>query len=216
MKKIHEGLFRITSRGKGRIRIPVIHIVDKTVTERRDADLPVKDGAIQADSSRDILKIILIQRDGKRRGCGFLSGFGARIGGIASSIAHETHNLMVIGGDDRDMAVALDRVVQIKGGIVLVHGDTIVHEFPLPIGGIMSPLPINELARGVEKLKSVFGNFGCPLEDPIWTMGFLSFIHLYRRGEDYLSRGLRCQEGNGDILSPGACCPYPNLFGSPM
>jgi adenine deaminase len=178
LKKIDEGLFRVTSRRKGRVRIPVIHIVDKTVTERRDADLPVKDGAIEADSSRDILKIILIQRDGKRRGCGFLSGFGARIGGIASSIAHETHNLMVIGGNDRDMAVALDHVIRIKGGIILANEGRVVHELPLPIGGIMSPLPINELARGVEKLKSVFRDFGCPLEDPIWTMGFLSFTSI--------------------------------------
>jgi adenine deaminase len=178
LKKIDEGLFQVTSRRKGRVRIPVIHIVDKTVTERRDADLPVKDGAIEADSSRDILKIFLIQRDGKRRGCGFLSGFGARIGGIASSIAHETHNLMVIGGNDRDMTVALDHVIRIKGGIILANEGRIVHEFPLPIGGIMSPLPINELAHGVEKLKSVFRDFGCPLEDPIWTMGFLSFTSI--------------------------------------
>jgi adenine deaminase len=176
--KIDESLFRIESRRKDKDRVPVIHIVDKTVTKRRDAELTVRNGAVQADPSRDILKIVLIQRDGKRRGCGFLSGFGARIGVVASSIAHETHNLMVIGGDDRDMAIALDRVVKIKGGIVLVHGGIIVHEFPLPIGGIMSPLPVSELGREVEKLKSVFRKFGCPLEDPIWTMGFLSFTSI--------------------------------------
>jgi adenine deaminase len=176
--KIDESLFRIESRRKDKDRVPVIHIVDKTVTKRRDAELTVRNGAVQADPSRDILKIVLIQRDGKRRGCGFLSGFGARIGVVASSIAHETHNLMVIGGDDRDMAIALDRVVKIKGGIVLVRQGIIVHEFPLPIGGIMSPLPIRELGREVEKLKSVFREFGCPLEDPIWTMGFLSFTSI--------------------------------------
>ncbi len=176
--KIDESLFRVKSRREGKVRIPAIHIVDKTVTEKRNAELPVKDGVIEADSSRDILKIILIQRDGKRRGCGFLSGFGAKIGGIASSIAHETHNLMVIGGNDRDMAIALDRVIRIKGGIVLVNRGRIVHEFPLPIGGIMSSLPIRELAREVEKLKSVFREFGRPLEDPIWTIGFLSFTSI--------------------------------------
>ncbi len=153
----------------------MIHIVDKTVTERRDAELMVREGAIQAAPSKDVLKIILIQRDGKRRGCGFLSGFGARIGGIASSIAHDTHNLMIIGQDDGDMAIALDRVIQIKGGIVLVNAKKIIYELPLPIGGTMSPLPIRELALEVGKLKRVFWDSGCPLEDPIWTMGFLSF-----------------------------------------
>jgi len=138
----------------------------------------VRDGAIQADSSRDVLKIVLIQRDGKRRGNGFLSGFGAEIGGIASSIAHETHNLMVIGGNDRDMAIALDRVIQTKGGIVLTHGGKLVHELSLPIGGIMSTLSMRELAHEVEELKRVFRDFGCPLEDPIWTMGFLSFTSI--------------------------------------
>jgi adenine deaminase len=176
--KIDETLFLVKSRGKNRARVPVIHIVDKTVTERKEVQLTVRDGAIQADPSRDILKIVLIQRDGKRRGCGFLSGFGAKIGGIASSIAHETHNLMVIGWDDRDMATALDRVVKIKGGIVLAHRRRIVHELPLPIGGTMSPLPVKELAQEVKKLKGVFRDFGCRLEDPIWTMGFLSFTSI--------------------------------------
>jgi adenine deaminase len=176
--KIDESLFRVPSRRRGRVRVPVIHIADKTVTARRDAELTVRDGTIQADSSRDILKIVLIQRDGKRRGSGFLSGFGAGIGGIVSSIAHDTHNLMVIGGDDRDMTIALDRVIKTKGGIVLVHGGRILGELPLPIGGIMSPLPIRELVREVNKLKRVFRDFGCPLEDPIWTMGFLSFTSI--------------------------------------
>lgn len=176
--RINMDLFRVESRRRGRVRVPVINIVDKTVTERKDIELPVREGAIQADPSRDILKIGLIQRDGKRRGCGFLSGFGAKIGGIASSIAHETHNLMVIGESDRDMAMALDRVVKIKGGIALAHRGRIVHELPLPIGGTMSPLPIKELAQEVNKLKRVFWDFGCPLEDPIWTMGFLSFTSI--------------------------------------
>jgi len=176
--KIDVALFRVPSRRRDRVRAPVIHIVDKTVTQRRDAELRVRNGAIQADPSGDILKIFLIQRDGKRRGGGFLSGFGARIGGIASSIAHETHNLMVIGGNDRDMAMALGRVVHMKGGIVLVYEGTIVHELPLPIGGIMSPLPMKKLAGEVEKLKAVLRNFDCRLEDPIWTMGFLSFTSI--------------------------------------
>jgi len=173
--KIDENLFAVPSRTRERVRVPVIHIADKTVTERRDVQLKVRKGAIQADPERDVLKIVLVQRDGKRKGCGFLSGFGARIGGIASSIAHDTHNLMVIGGDDEDMTIALDRVIQIKGGIVLVKGKKIIHELPLPIGGTMSPLPIRELAHEVGKLKRVFRDLGCPLEDPIWTMGFLSF-----------------------------------------
>ncbi|MFB0508108.1 MAG: adenine deaminase C-terminal domain-containing protein [Thermodesulfobacteriota bacterium] len=173
--KIDENLFAVPSRTRERVRVPVIHIADKTVTERRDVQLKVRKGAIQADPERDVLKIVLVQRDGKRKGCGFLSGFGAKIGGIASSIAHDTHNLMVIGGDDEDMTIALDRVIQIKGGIVLAKGKKIIHELPLPIGGTMSPLPIRELAHEVGKLKRVFRDLGCPLEDPIWTMGFLSF-----------------------------------------
>jgi adenine deaminase len=176
--KIDESLFRVPSRRKGKLRVPMIHIVDKTVTERKDVELTVRDGAIPADSTRDVLKIVLIQRDGKRRGCGFLSGFGVRIGGIASSIAHDTHNLMIIGGDDGDMAIALDRVIQIKGGIVLVNGKRIVHELPLPIGGTMYLLPMRELTHEVEKLKRVFRDFGCPLDDPLWTMGFLSFTGI--------------------------------------
>lgn len=173
--RIDENLFAVPSRRRERVRVPAIHIVDKTVTEKRDVQLKVRKGTIQADPEGDVLKIVLIQRDGRRRGCGFLSGLGARIGGIASSVAHDTHNLMVIGGDDEDMTIALDRVIRIKGGIVLVNRKEMIHELPLPIGGTMSPLPIRELAREVGKLRRVFGDLGCPLEDPLWTMGFLSF-----------------------------------------
>jgi adenine deaminase len=176
--KIDGVLFQVPSGGRAKVRVPAIHIADKTVTERKDVELGGRDGSIQADPSRDILKIVLIQRDGKRRGCGFLSGFGTKIGGIASSIAHETHNLMVIGESERDMAMALDRVVKMKGGISLAHRGRIVHELPLPIGGTMSPLPVRDLAQEVKKLKRVFWEFGCRLEDPIWTMGFLSFTSI--------------------------------------
>lgn len=85
---------------------------------------------------------------------------------------------MVIGESDRDMAMALDRVVKIMEGIALAYRGRIVHELPLPIGGTMSPLPVKELAQEVSKLKRVFWDFGCQLEDPIWTMGFLSFTSI--------------------------------------
>jgi adenine deaminase len=161
----------------GRTRVPAIHVLNKTVTGRREVTLSIKDGMIQPDPNQDILKICLIQRDGKRVGKGLLSGFGLK-GAVATSISHEVHNLMVIGDDPEDMRLAADKVLQLGGGIVLARNGHVLSTLLLPIGGIMSALSMPDLCRDLEKVKRAFGEMGSSLEDPLLTMGFLSFTSI--------------------------------------
>lgn len=177
MKSIPRAWLEIHTSEKGTTRVPAIHILNKTVTSRKEITLHISDGLIQSDTDQDILKICLIQRDGKRIGKGFLSGFGLK-GAVASSISHDVHNLMVIGYESEDMCLAADEVLRMRGGVVLAKNARIVQTLPLPIGGIMSALPMADLARDVEALKRVFREMGSHLEDPLLTMGFLSFTSI--------------------------------------
>jgi adenine deaminase len=158
--------------------LPVIRIADKTVTRRLDLIPPIQEGLIQADPHQDLAKIALIHRQGKGAGMGLVSGFGARLGAIAASIAHETHHLMVLGFEDRDMARAIREVVKMGGGIAVVKGGKVLGRLPLPVGGIMSSHPVAKLAGELGRMTKLLKSLGSPLEDPLWTLGFLSFTSL--------------------------------------
>ncbi|MBI4766200.1 MAG: adenine deaminase, partial [Deltaproteobacteria bacterium] len=158
--------------------IPIITIRDKTLTLRVDRLVQDPSGFVQADPEEDVAKIALLSRQGGQAGLGLVSGFGARMGAIASSIAHETHSLVVMGFNDQDMALAANQVIKMQGGIVIVKKGKIVSRLSFPIGGIMSALKVPRLARELERITKSLRDLGCSLEDPLWTLGFLSFTSL--------------------------------------
>jgi adenine deaminase len=158
--------------------VPIMTIRDKTLTRRVDRLVQDPFGFVQANQEEDLAKIALIPRQDGRAGMGLVSGFGAQIGAIASSIAHETHSLMVLGFNDQDMAEAANQLVKMKGGIVIVKKGKMVTRLSLPIGGIMSTLKVPRLAGELDRMAKILRNLGCPLEDPLWTFGFLSFTSL--------------------------------------
>lgn len=162
----------------GHVAVPVMEIIDKTITQLKDVRLPVKEGRIQAAEERDVLKIAMMNRDNSGFVIAFVTGFGARIGGLAASIAHELHKPVVIGCNENDMAAALAHMKRMGGGVALVHAGQVLAEIPLPIGGLMSVCSLTDLGRQMRALKAVLTEMGCRLEDPIFTLGFLSFSAL--------------------------------------
>jgi len=158
--------------------VPVIDIVDRTVTRRMDVALPRDGGIILPDRKGDVRKIMYSRREQKKWGQGFLHGFGAACGGIASTVAHETHGLLVHGFDDDDMALAVNTVLAMKGGIAIVDAGKVLHALRLPIGAIMSRVSLPELDRALRKLVDLLHSLGNSLEDPLWTMGFLPFTSI--------------------------------------
>lgn len=129
------------------------------------------------DLKRDILKIAVCERHRRtgHRGLGFVAGVGLQSGAIASTIAHDSHNLVVIGTNDRDMAVAANRLRELGGGCLVADDGRVVAELPLPVAGLMTDAPAAAVAVQNERLRESVRALGVPPErEPFMSMAFLS------------------------------------------
>jgi adenine deaminase len=146
------------------------------VTRALVADPPRRDGEAVSDPSRDLAKAAVIERHREtgRIGLGFVSGFGLRRGALASTHAHDAHNVVVVGVDDADMAMAVNRLREIGGGQVAVAGGSVLAEVPCPIGGLLSDRPAEEVAAATSRLGEAAHGLGVRLPSPFMTMSFLA------------------------------------------
>lgn len=129
------------------------------------------------DLSKDILKIAVLERHHNTGhiGIGYLQGYGLKRGAVATSIAHDSHNLIVVGTNDADMARVAERVRQLNGGIVLAENDTVTGELALPIAGLMTDLSADEVDRQLNALKELAAAMGVNKGvDPFMTLSFMS------------------------------------------
>jgi adenine deaminase len=168
--------FHIQSKGKE--RIPVIDLVDKTVTRRLDRAMRREGEYLFPDRDEDIRKVVYTRRDKKHWGKAFVRGIGADIGGIALTVAHETHGLLILGFDDDDMVLAGNTVLAMGGGIVLADKGRILHSLALPLGATMSALPIEALGRELTGVKEILRGLGSRLADPFLTMSYLTLTSI--------------------------------------
>jgi len=159
-------------------RIRVIEIVpDQRITREKITTAAILDHAAVSDPARDILKIAVIDRHKGTGniGKGFVSGIGLRQGAIASSVAHDSHNIIVTGVTDADMLTALKRVVEMKGGLVVACDGKIIDELALPIAGLMSYEPMQSVRSRIGSLIDACRRLGSGLrEDPFMTLSFLA------------------------------------------
>ncbi len=166
--------FRVPARG-ARIRV-IGHIPDQLLTEHLVEDATVRDGFVVADPSRDLLKMAVIDRHraSGRMGLGFIKGFGLKRGAIAGTVAHDHHNLVVIGADDASMRAAAWAVVEMGGGLAVADGDRVRARLALPVAGLMSDRPITEVRDAYDRLRSAAHDLGSPLHDPFMAMSFMA------------------------------------------
>jgi len=166
--------FAVPAEGR-RIRV-IGSIRDQLVTENRVEDALLLDGYAVSDTARDILKIAVIERHhaSGNMGKGFIQGFGLKRGAIAGTVAHDHHNLIVIGAEDASMMAAVRRIGELGGGLVAVDGVNVVAELPLPIGGLMSDQPIGEVRRAIDRLIAASHELGSGLHDPFMAMSFMA------------------------------------------
>jgi adenine deaminase len=136
----------------------------------------VRDGETVADPGRDLVKIAVIERHhaSGRIGLGFATNVGLRRGAYASTVAHDAHNLVVMGVDDEDMAVCVRRLVDLGGGIVVAEAGDVVEELPLPVAGLMSDRPLAEVHRRMEALERRLRGMGVRGQAPFMTLSFLA------------------------------------------
>ncbi|MEK7293037.1 MAG: adenine deaminase C-terminal domain-containing protein, partial [Actinomycetota bacterium] len=131
------------------------------------------------DQNVDIARIAVVERHNAtgRIGLGYVSGYGIKRGAIASSVAHDAHNVMVVGARDAsgpsDMAVAVSRVADLGGGQVVVCDGKVIAEAPLPIAGLMSDLPLNVVASQLDSVVRAAHGLGISLSAPFMTLSFL-------------------------------------------
>jgi adenine deaminase len=136
----------------------------------------VRDGWAQADPEADLAKAGVVERHRGtgRIGLGFVSGFGLRRGALASTHAHDAHNLVVVGASDEDMAAAARRLGEIGGGQVAVADGNVVAEVACPIGGLLSDRPAEEVAAASRALEEAARSLGVTLPSPFMAMSFLA------------------------------------------
>lgn len=158
-------------------RIRVIEIVPDQIVTREVIEAPkVEDGNVVADTSRDILKMVVVERHRAtgKVGVGFVRGFKLRKGAIASSVAHDAHNVVVAGVSDSDIALAIKSLERMQGGLAAVADGKVLAELPLPIAGLVSDRPLAEVIAGMDALNAAAHSLGCDLAAPFMTLSFLS------------------------------------------
>jgi adenine deaminase len=163
---------RVPSNG-GRIR--AIELVpDQLLTHAREVEPTVVDGAAVADPARDLAKIAVIERHhaSGRVGLGFVQGFGLERGAFASTVAHDAHNLIVVGADDAAMAACIARLEELGGGIVAIDGDHRA-ELPLPIAGLVSDAPVEQVVERLDAAHAALRAMGVGLTAPFMAISFL-------------------------------------------
>lgn len=131
---------------------------------------------VDADPSEDILKIVVKDRyKDSPPAVGFIKGFGLKEGAMASSVAHDSHNIICVGVNDNDIIPAINEIIRGKGGLALATNGRVDY-LPLPVAGIMSDKPVREIAEIYQKLTLLAGEKGCRLQAPFMTLSFMALL----------------------------------------
>lgn len=151
-------------------------IPDQIVTESLLEKVKVENGFAVADVERDILKMAVIERHlaSGNVGLGFVKGFGIKRGALGSSVAHDSHNLVLIGTNDEDMLLAAHRIERMRGGLAVVAEGRVLASLALSIAGLMSERPFEEVNEDLEAVLDAAHDLGSDLHDPFMTLSFLA------------------------------------------
>jgi adenine deaminase len=158
-------------------RINVIEVIEnQIITKKKIYDATIVDNEVVSDLKRDILKVVVIERHNATGniGIGFVKGFSLKAGSIASTVAHDSHNLIIIGLDDASIFTAIKVIKELGGGLAVIHNGEVKASLALPIAGLLSEKPLIDVRNSYDKLKSEASHLGCKLEDPFMTLSFLA------------------------------------------
>lgn len=168
--------FRLTAPGaSARVRVIELY-ADQIINRVGETTLPVVAGNVVADPAQDVLKLAVVERYGKNGNIGlaFVRGFGLRRGALASSVAHDHHNIIVAGVDEADMAACVRAIAEMQGGLAIAAGGQVLGRLPLPIGGLLSEAPVEEVIASLEAITAIAHDLGCTLPAPFMTISFIS------------------------------------------
>ncbi len=179
VRRLRPDDFKITAPlREGRVRVRVMELLSETITRERVEELEVLDWEVKVPEG--YLKVAVVDRHqlSGRISLGVMKGFGATVGGLASTLNFDENNLVVLGANEHDMAVAANRSAELGGGIVLVNEGRILEELDLPLAGVMSLKPLEEVASKLSSLNSTLRSLGSRLSKPLNVMLFVTFVTL--------------------------------------
>ena len=153
-------------------------IPDQNLSGSLEFDLRVKNGVVSPDTSGDVLEIACVERYGRNGNIGkaFVKGFGLTSGAFAESVAHDTHNITVVGTNIEDMTLAVNRVIEMGGGLAIADRGRILDELRLPVGGLITDeLSGSEVSRKIKELEDTARTkLGCKVHAPFMHLSFLA------------------------------------------
>jgi adenine deaminase len=181
------GEFFATKPPADRAKVRVVEIVSDTITRESIEPIGESGGMGFPDVHRDILKVAVMDK-GRRRAVpsiSFLKGVGFRAGALATSLIWDTNNIMVVGVSDEEMSMALNRLIDLGGGVVVCRGHEVIAELPLPICGVISPEPLEVVSRQIRAVEDACHRLGSSLQRPLLTFQTVPFTGLpYLRPTD--------------------------------
>jgi adenine deaminase len=160
----------------GRVVKVIGLIPGQLLTEMRLLPAPVREGRLATDPAQDLLKLAVVERHHGtgNLGLGMVQGLGLPQGALASSVAHDSHNIVVVGANEADMLLAVRHLTDLGGGMAVVAGGRVLADLALPIAGLISPLPLDQVAAAYTRLKQAYHDLGGTLEDPFMALSFLA------------------------------------------
>lgn len=183
--------FLLRSKNEGEAtHVNVIRVIENSArTAKMTASLPVVDGIIQPDPAQDIVRLACIER---HRGSGqislgFTNGFQLKEGAVASTVAHDSHNLLVMGTNADDIALAANELAACGGGMIVVRNDKVLAKVEMPVAGLMADRPLETVAREVAAMEEAWKEIGCPIHAPFMTFSLIALpvipeIRITNRG----------------------------------
>jgi adenine deaminase len=163
--------------GARSVQVRVIEVSEaQVVTKNALVERAVDGGLVTASATEDLAKVASVERHRGtgQMGLGFVRGFGFKRGAVASTVAHDSHNLLILGTNDADVAFAGNTLAETGGGMVAVRDGQVLALVPLPIAGLMSQEPVEAVNEQVKGLASAWRELGCDLDSPFMTMSILA------------------------------------------
>ncbi len=180
-EEITADTFKVKTDKKDRATVRAIEIIPARVGDyERHITLDVKDGFIESDISQDTLKTFVFERHNNtaKHGVGFVKGFNIKRGAMASTVAHDAHNLLVIGTNDEDMALAANTLIKCGGGMCAVCDGKVLGCVELPLAGLMNVKSAEEMSESVAALDKAWKEIGCDIVSPFMTMALIPLACL--------------------------------------
>ncbi len=174
INRVDEKKFAVPCEGQ---KVRVIQVFENQIyTKEIIEETPIGNGLVTADPERDLLKIAVLERHkfSGRIGLGYVRGFGLKKGAIASSVAHDSHNIITVGCDDQSMATAVNTLIDHGGGLVVSLGSEILALLTLPVAGLLSDAPLEEVVLKVGGLNNAYHDLGGTLPNPFMALSFLA------------------------------------------